>query len=243
MERKNKFRTMTEYIFQELKDDILYGGLLPGQVLLQDEIAAKYEVSRIPVREALRMLAAERLIEMKAHRRAAVRDRSTAEIADIFLVKSLLEPWAAATAVPHLTDQDIELLRSVYEKLESAARRSDLVRYVKLNREFHITMYKKCGSSNVLQLIEHFFDQASRFVFYFFAQGGSTLPQAQAEHLAILRACESRDANSVRELIREHSNRHWRRHPSLVSSTELSPDLSSRQRQKPSAKRPLRPGR
>ena len=52
-------------------------------------------------------------------------------------------------------------------------------------------MYKKCGSSkNVLELIEHFFDQSSQFVFYFLAQGGSTLPQAQAEHLAILRACE-----------------------------------------------------
>jgi DNA-binding GntR family transcriptional regulator len=154
-----------------------------------------------------------------------------------------LEPWAAATALPHLTDQDIELLRGVYEKLETAARRSDLVRYVKLNREFHIAMYKKCGSSNVLELIEHFFDQSSRFVFYFLAQGGSTLPQAQAEHLAILRACERRDANSVRELIREHSNRHWRRHPSLVSSTELAPELSSTRARKTAGKRPLRPGR
>jgi DNA-binding GntR family transcriptional regulator len=180
---------------------------------------------------------------MKAHRRAAVRDRSTAEIADLFLVKSLLEPWAAAAALPHLTTSDIQLLRSIYEKMESAARRSDLVRYVKLNREFHITICKKCGSSSVLQLIEHFLDQSSRFVFYFLAQGGNTLPQAQAEHLAILRACEDRDGNLVSELIREHSNRHWRRNPSLVSNSQLAPESSLIGGQKTSAKRPLRPAR
>ena len=78
-------------IFDRLRAEIMAGTLMLGDELTQDEIADRFRVSRIPVREALRMLAMERLVELRPHRKAIVRKYSSSEIEDIFLIRSLLE--------------------------------------------------------------------------------------------------------------------------------------------------------
>ena len=93
-DRLSRYKTRSQIIHDALRREILLGTLCLGQELRQDEIAERFEVSRIPVREALQTLAAEGLVELRTHQKALVRKYSAKEIEDIFLVRSLLEPRA-----------------------------------------------------------------------------------------------------------------------------------------------------
>ena len=102
----SRYKTRAQIVHEVLRQEILVGTLGFGQELRQDEIAARFEVSRIPVREALRMLLAEDLVELRPHKKAIVRKYSASEIEDIFLIRSILEPKAGALACRRLTEAD-----------------------------------------------------------------------------------------------------------------------------------------
>ena len=145
-------------IFDRLRAEIMVGTLMLGDELTQDEIADRFRVSRIPVREALRMLAMERLVELRPHRKAIVRKYSSSEIEDIFLIRSLLEPKAAAMACPHVRDKDLAGLREILAEMEPLTRPADLARYLELNHAFHMTIYRLGGSRILENLIAHYMD-------------------------------------------------------------------------------------
>jgi DNA-binding GntR family transcriptional regulator len=197
------YKTRTQIIFDTLRREIMLGTLMLGAELTQDQLADRFRVSRIPVREALRMLAMERLVELRPHRKAIVRKYSSTEIEDIFLIRSLLEPKAAAMACGNVGAGDLEELQRMLDSMEMLTRPEDLGRYLELNRAFHMAIYRLAGSRILETLIEHYIDQSSRFI-HIYLKATDTFDKAHAEHVEIYRACEARDAVVLEQLILNH---------------------------------------
>ncbi len=199
----DRYKTRTQIIFETLREEIMLGALMLGDELRQDEIAERFRVSRIPVREALRMLAMERLVELRPHHKAIVRKYSSAEIEDIFLIRSLLEPKAAVMACEHIKKADLDNLRALLVKMGPLNRASDLVRYLRFNRAFHMAIYRLAGSPILVNLIAHYIDQSSRFI-HIYLKATETFGKAHVEHEEIYKACEARDPVVLEQLIRDH---------------------------------------
>ena len=200
---QDRYKTRSQIIFETLRDDIMLGAILPGAVLDQEEIAARFQVSRIPVREALRMLAMERTVLLRPHHRAVVRKFSTAEIEDLFLIRSILEPKAGAMASAHIQPTDLAVLHDLLERMEPLNRSDDLVQYLQLNRAFHMSLYRLAGSTILETLIGHYIDQFSRFI-HIYLKATETFAKAHVDHLEIYRACEVRDPVLLAQLIEAH---------------------------------------
>lgn len=199
----SRYKTRSQIIHETLRREILLGSLVLGQTLRQDEIAQRFEVSRIPVREALKSLAAEGLVEMRAHQKAVVRKYSAAEIEDIFLIRTLLEPKAGALACRRLRDADLDAMQALLARMRDVGDPPDFVHYLELNREFHMTVYRAAGSQALSQLLEHYIDQSARFI-HLYLRATDTLAKAETEHEEIYRACKRREPEVLERVILDH---------------------------------------
>ena len=115
-----QFETVQDGVIEALRRAVLEDVLPPGARLLQEDLAAVFQTSRIPVREALRMLEYEGLVRSEPHRGFTVTGLDTDEVEEIFELRTLLETHAIRQAVPLLTDRDIADLRVLFEAMETA---------------------------------------------------------------------------------------------------------------------------
>ena len=113
-----QYRTRAQIVVDALRKEMLSGGLEPGQELSQDDLAARYGVSRIPVREALRSLAAEGLVELRPHRAPRVKLHSPEEIAELWWIRQILEPAAARLAAARTTPALVSTAARVLARME-----------------------------------------------------------------------------------------------------------------------------
>ncbi len=137
-----------------LRQAILRGELQPGQQLKQQELAAQLGMSSTPIREVLRILEAEGLIERIPYQGAYVSEVSPQEAEEITPIRALLEGFAVQLGVPRLTEQDIETLEALTKGMEEALSRMDFVQVRRLNYDFHTTIYQASGSPTLVNIIE-----------------------------------------------------------------------------------------
>ncbi|MCY0864841.1 MAG: GntR family transcriptional regulator, partial [Sulfobacillus sp.] len=144
----------TDVVYQELRRRILSGELVAGYRLVIDQLSREFGVSAIPVREAIRRLEAESLVDYHPNVGAQVSriDEDTYE--EVLTVLARLEGWATALAAPRLTGEDIERLRAIAAEMDAALERADLPRYGELNRAFHQTIRTRCPNRYLIELIE-----------------------------------------------------------------------------------------
>lgn len=138
--------TRTEELRLQIADDIVRGRLAPGTALEEVEIAKRYGVSRTPVREALRDLAASGLVEARPHRSALVAQPSLERLRGMFDVMAELEALCAGMCAVNMTAAERAGLKAIHEELADLTRRGDESRYTMLNERFHTTLY--AGSHN-----------------------------------------------------------------------------------------------
>ncbi|MCG5234171.1 GntR family transcriptional regulator [Xanthobacter oligotrophicus] len=138
--------TRTEELRLQIADDIVRGRLAPGTPLEEVEIAKRYGVSRTPVREALRDLAASGLVEARPHRSALVAQPSLERLRGMFDVMAELEALCAGLCAVHMTAAERVGLEATHAELADLTRRGDEGGYTVLNERFHTTLY--AGSHN-----------------------------------------------------------------------------------------------
>ncbi len=178
-------QTRDGYVADRLREAILRGQLKPGQKLDQNELAELLNVSRSPVREALRTLAAEGLVEVYPHRGAVVAELSPEEFEEISIIRVVLEGMAARLAAPHIDDERIALLTDVLAELENT---TDLDRWVELNRRFHNTIYQAVHRPRLLSFIENLRITMTPYIRQYIASE-EHLNAARIGHRRILEAC------------------------------------------------------
>ncbi|MFI6316021.1 GntR family transcriptional regulator [Nonomuraea sp. NPDC050556] len=133
-------------IATHLRTAILRGELAPGERIGQEDVAARHGVSRLPVREALRMLEAEGLVELRSNRSARVPCLDAHEVQTIYRMRERLEPLALAESLPYLTQDDLRRMAALQDRIEEGP---DVETFLDLDREFHLLSYSACRTAQL----------------------------------------------------------------------------------------------
>ncbi len=145
-------RTRAEELRLQLADEIVRGALAPGAALDETELARRFSVSRTPVREAIRMLAASGLVVMRAHRAAVVARPTADHLAGMFEVMAELEALCAGYAAERMSGAERRALEDEHEKLRALIQSGDPQRYHEINEAFHGVIYGGAHNAYLAEL-------------------------------------------------------------------------------------------
>ena len=187
-------------IEESLREAILDGRLPCGTALRQQELADLFGVSRMPVREALRQLEAQSLLNVVQHKGAVVAPLITNNAVETYALRSVLESFALRLSIPLLDDNDLALAAQYIEQLETQTEHAEIG---KLNRLFHMSLYHKAPNSKLLDLIERELNEEERFLrFHLSSMGLGKL--SQDDHRALLDAARAKDIDKAVVLLERH---------------------------------------
>ena len=181
----------SEQVASDLRRRILSGEITPGTRIRQEEVAERFGVSRLPVREALRMLAAEGLTELESNKSARVPVLDMEQIVLLYKMRERLEPLALTTSSPSLDDAQLERLMEIQALIE---KDDDLQNFLELDREFHLLTYAGCSSEELIGTVTRLWNTTQYYRRAFMVVTG---PQRRwvvnAEHALLLDAIRRRD--------------------------------------------------
>lgn len=197
-------QSLPSAVADKLRDQIIRGEIPEGAQLRQDAIATQYQVSRIPVREALRQLDAEGLIAIVPNRGAIVPALSPNDIGELFSIRALLEPEVLKLSIPHLTEEDFSEAAAVLRKYVDELRREEHVSvWGRLNWQFHSVLYSRAHQPRFMAIIRNVNSSGERYTrLQLYLTHG--VERANEEHHRILELCRLRDVAAACELLREH---------------------------------------
>jgi len=194
--------TVTEKVMAGIRAMLITGGLAPGSRIDQIELSRRFDVSIVPIREALARLASVGLVEIVSHRGVFVAKVSADELIDLYTVREILEEQAAKIGVDRLTDADVDTLENIADKMAAAAKKKDLEQYLMLNRELHFTIYRATRRRYMMQVIEQMWDLSARYAHLQLHALPDRASQAMSEIRAIVSACRRRDREEVGLMVR-----------------------------------------
>jgi DNA-binding GntR family transcriptional regulator len=201
-----QFRSKAQAVYDLLRQRILDFHYEPGEALSIDGLARELGVSKIPIREAIKQLEAERLVEVELHVGARVAPISVAEAEQIYPIRHVLSDLGVRLAVPRLNDATLDHLEDLQRQMEAATGQRDTATVDRLNRQFHLEIVDAGGNSELTQLYRELMHRCSRF------RAGVSLPhhravEVMAEHRAILAALRARDLEASLKASDDHSRR------------------------------------
>ena len=182
-----------------LRDDIVQGRRLPGDKLIERDIAAELDVSRLPVREAIRVLVAEGIVLVKPRSWAVVREFSLRDLRDLSEIREAIETMIFVFAAERHDEAGIEQLRTTLEREEAAARDGDVEAARDAASQFHQVATELAGNEMLDELIRAFVTRLR----WLFGQHDD-LPRMAAEHRVIFDAMVARDTDALRLLLPRH---------------------------------------
>jgi len=192
--------TLETQVYQVLRTAILERQLASGERLVQDELATKLGTSRIPVRDALKRLEVEGLVTADERGSYFVSTFGVEDLEEIYELRALLEPYAAAKATQKLAASELEALeRLVQDMVQTAAR--DRERYVQLNEDFHTILYEASQQRRLVRMIKSLWSGQPPLTPITVPE---QLERSQQEHQALLDALKEGNVGAVEELMRMH---------------------------------------
>lgn len=200
LELKPTLSSTPELVVHQLRQMILRGELKSDQPLRQDKLAAQLGVSKVPVREGLAQLKAEGLVTYRSNRGAFVTTLTAAEAREIYLMRIALETIALQHAIPKLTKREITRARSALMVIDVEEDRS---RWGELNWEFHATIYQVAGMPYLLNTLETLHVNVARYLTLYLDRMAFRT-KSQAEHYALLDACEAQDVEQATVILKTH---------------------------------------
>jgi DNA-binding GntR family transcriptional regulator len=193
---------LSQRVYDELESAIVRRELPPGSHLVEDEIAARLQVSRTPVREAFRMLAREQWLELHPHVGAYVRHPSLDEVRDLFELRETLDRRATELAAGRATEKDLMKLDKIVERGWRAVERYDSQKIANLNFEFHGTIAKISNNKLFMRILSGIEKQVR---WHFTAVALDRREDSWHEHEMIIEAMRKEDVDRAGELIAEHN--------------------------------------
>ena len=195
--------TVTSYVANSIRERILNGYYTAGSRLDQQTLLEELGVSLIPVRESLRQLEVEGLVQIFPNRGAFVAQLSLEDLQEIYLVREVLEEKATQLAVPQLSEQTMAELGEMIAAMERATQAEDYALLFDLNRAFHFSIYQASHNTLLIHLIGSLWDRSRRYrQLYTFLP--KRAPQALLEHKGIFEACKAGDGLSAGAAVREN---------------------------------------
>jgi len=188
-----------------LRRAILAGELQPGTRVRQVDVAARYGASRLPVREALRILASDGLVTLVANSGAWVSQLDEHECAEIYEIRERLEPLLLRESLPHLTEEDVRTLAGLAEDME---RQSEVEAFLRLDREFHLLSYSRAETLMLSPMIDRLWNTTQHYRRAFALVVGTEGRRAvHLEHHLLVDAILREDALDAERVLAGHIRR------------------------------------
>lgn len=191
--------TVTEY----LRKAILAGELPAGTRLVQAELADALSVSVTPIREALRELSTQGLVDLDAFRGAVVHTPTLTELEEIFEVRTTLLPLSIQKGVYQITPQELKEAEAILEQMEVE---SDQTRWIDLNRQFHSILYRANKNSKLTEILQQLSDIAAIYINLSFVEHPLQQESSDQEHRIILEAYRQKDVGLATRISLAHIN-------------------------------------
>ncbi len=198
-----KKQTLREQIADAIRDAIIKGILQPEERVAEAEMANKFNISRTPIREAIRQLETEGFIKVQAHRGAYVAPITEKDIRDFYEIKSILEGYAAKLACSRISEDEIKKMEDLNNKLEEAHKNAEWRLAFKLHNEFHDKFLRSCGNDKLYQLLQSLTQQFQRFRIALTMSG--KIEGSISQHREIVNAFRKRNAELVEKLVKENA--------------------------------------
>jgi DNA-binding GntR family transcriptional regulator len=195
-------------IAQRLRTMIATDELKPGERLRERTLAERLDVSRTPLREALKELAGDGLVVVLPKRGAVVADLTPAAIVEKLDVLGVIECFGGEESCKHATDQEIAEIRALHHEMHAAYERRDRINYFRLNQAIHASIIAASKNATLIQVHERLNRQLYRYRF----QGSvtsETWHTAIDEHEIIVRLLSARDGTKLGEFLRRHVHSTW----------------------------------
>lgn len=198
--------TAQEAVLAELRLSIISGELRPGEQVLQDALAERFGVSRVPLREALKILEGEGQVIYRPHRGYFVAELDIDDLREVYRIRDLLESEAVRVAVPQITGDELAALTMALEDVERASASGDLVTMAEANRRFHFGLIEAAQMPRLSRLVRVLWDATDVYRSLYYSDGGHR-EAVNDEHSAVLEAVRAGDADRAEALLRTHRER------------------------------------
>lgn len=206
----------SQRIADGLRDDILRGVLQPGQRIRQENVAEQFGASRAPVREALRILESQGLIQLRANSGAWVSKLDIAECQAVYKMRERLEPLALGESIMNLDDDDLRRIDDLQTQIEGS---TDQDRFLALDREMHLLCYAGNPIADLNRMVERFWNTTQAYRRAFVRMSGpERMWVVNAEHRLLIDAIRRRDIDDGERFLVAHIRRTrlaLANHPSL----------------------------
>ena len=190
-------------VFNHLENDILNGKYKTGDSLIETKLSEELGVSRTPIREAIRQLELEGLVQTIPNKGAIVTGLSAKDIEDIYTIRLAIEGLAARWAADNITAEELKDMKHSLELEEFYTDKNDLEHILKLDTKFHETIFKASKSKPLMNMLSNFHHYIQKARTYSLGMSGRA-EEALIEHRAIYEAISERDAKKAEELTIEH---------------------------------------
>jgi DNA-binding GntR family transcriptional regulator len=200
-----KTATKAEVAYELVRDQLLRGDLVPGSVIQQAALARDLGISTTPLREALRRLMTEGLVELDAHRDARVTRLTAEEARDLVEIRRSLDPLAAGLAAERRTRQDLDRIRESADKL-LPLRTDPASAELATHRQFHVAIYTASHNQLLVQTLDGLWDKADRYRRLALEDGRTEedLDRTHAEHRAMVDAIAAGDSATAAAVMLAH---------------------------------------
>lgn len=188
--------TAQQFVLAEVRRAITSGELKPGAAIRQEALAERLEVSRVPLREALKTLEGEGLVTYRAHRGYRVVELSMADLREVYRLREILEAEAVRAATPLLDDAVFARLEAAQAEVEQAAAEGAVAAMAAANRRFHFTLFEAAAMPRLVRIIGTLWDSTDAYRALYYA-GDVNRRHVVAEHRAALAALRSGDAEGA----------------------------------------------
>lgn len=196
-------RLLHEEGVDRLRDMIVQGELAPETKLNERVLAAQLGISRTPLREAIKFLASEGLVELLPNRGAVVASLKAGKVKEIFAVLGALEASAGELACRDATDADIAEIRALHYQMVAHHARGELAQYFRYNQQIHIRIVECAGNATLTQIYRGLNAHVRR-ARYMANLSRERWDKAVREHEEILDALSARDSKRLQSLLRDH---------------------------------------
>ena len=196
-------RSLHDELVGRLREMIIEGHLAPGEKLSEQALGDQFHVSRTPLREALKVLATEGLIDIRPNRGASVAPLTIADLDEVFPIMGALEALSGELACQNATDQQIERAQALHRQMVEKYEGGALSAYFRLNEKIHEVILEAAGN-RTLEKMQHGLAGRVRRARYMANMSPARWEQAVDEHEEIIAAFAARDGKRLGQILKRH---------------------------------------
>ncbi|MBH0231527.1 GntR family transcriptional regulator [Halobacillus yeomjeoni] len=204
---QEKKQSATKFVYQSIKEAIINRNISPGVQLVESVISSKLNVSRTPIRAAIKELEQEGLVNLIANRGAFVINPTMQEIIQVYEARLELEKIGFKYGKEQFSHQDIERLENLIEREEQTYQERDFLTNLEINKQFHLSLASPCKNKFLIELIEQAIHKSNvHLIFYdlFFEVHDKEDIRGLQEHKQIVQSLKERDFEKAEHLLSEH---------------------------------------